>query len=50
MGLFKHFLFGFIPEMLLHTRSQGMSYNFQLQYFGIIDILTLESRRRGAGP
>ncbi|KAJ5752493.1 hypothetical protein N7520_009410 [Penicillium odoratum] len=21
-GLFKHFLFGFIPEMLLHTRSQ----------------------------
>jgi cyclopropane-fatty-acyl-phospholipid synthase len=23
MGLFKHFLFGFIPEMLLHTRSQG---------------------------
>ncbi|KAJ5612863.1 hypothetical protein N7510_006057 [Penicillium lagena] len=22
MGLFKHFLFGFIPEMLLHTRSQ----------------------------
>jgi hypothetical protein len=23
MGLFKHFLFGFIPEMLMHTRSQG---------------------------
>ncbi|KAJ5147575.1 uncharacterized protein N7443_000834 [Penicillium atrosanguineum] len=22
MGLFKHFLFGFIPEMLMHTRSQ----------------------------
>ena len=23
-GLYKHFLFGLIPEMLLHTRSQGM--------------------------
>lgn len=23
VGLFKHFLFGFIPELLLHTRSQG---------------------------
>ncbi|OJJ42955.1 hypothetical protein ASPZODRAFT_136822 [Penicilliopsis zonata CBS 506.65] len=22
MGLYKHFLFGFIPEMLMHTRSQ----------------------------
>ena len=23
-GLFKHFLTGFIPEMIMHTRSQGM--------------------------
>ena len=23
-GLYKHFLTGFIPEMLMHTRSQGM--------------------------
>lgn len=24
LGLIKHFLFGFIPEMILHSRSQGM--------------------------
>lgn len=23
IGLFKHFLFGFIPELLVHSRSQG---------------------------
>ena len=26
MGLYKHFLFGFIPELLVHSRSQGKLY------------------------
>lgn len=30
MGVFKHFLLGFIPEMLIHSRSQGMSPQLQL--------------------
>lgn len=24
LGLIKHFLFGFLPEMIMHSRSQGM--------------------------
>ena len=27
MGLYKHFLFGFIPELLVHSRSQGKLYS-----------------------
>lgn len=46
-GLFKHFLFGFIPEMLLHTRSQGKSLNcfFNREMYPILTCI-----RRGAGP
>ena len=28
MGLFKHFLFGMVPELLVHSRSQGENLNF----------------------
>jgi hypothetical protein len=26
LGLIKHFLFGFIPEMIVHSRSQGTQF------------------------
>lgn len=26
MGVFRHFLLGFLPEMLIHSRSQGSSF------------------------
>lgn len=32
IGLIKHFLFGMIPEMIMHTRSQGtLSYPYPYQ-------------------
>ena len=30
LDIFKFFLFSFIPEMILHTRSQGSSFLFRL--------------------
>lgn len=29
-GLIKHFLFGMIPELIMHTRSQGEPFFFHL--------------------
>lgn len=48
MGLFKHFLFGFIPELLMHTRSQGMAHS-KLGVSVAYEMLTC-GPRRGAGP
>lgn len=35
LGLIKHFLFGFIPEMILHSRSQGKRYTRDKLYHGL---------------
>ena len=39
-SLFKHFLFGFIPEMLLHTRSQGQNPPNDMSIFVVKQFLT----------
>lgn len=30
-GLYKHFLTGFIPEVIMHTRSQGKNLHVSIQ-------------------
>ena len=42
-GLFKFFLTGFIPEMIMHTRSQGAYYNISYE-----NPLTVQTRSKSA--
>jgi len=32
LGLIKHFLFGMIPEMIVHSKSQGTSISLLVTY------------------
>jgi hypothetical protein len=44
LGLIKHFLFGFIPEMIVHSRSQGTQPALSCPLCGLLTHRQMKSR------
>ena len=51
MGLFKFFLFGMIPEAIMHSRSQGKHHAITVHPVTLVDpFLSLIRRRTSSQP